>query len=276
MAGGTKQAGLVAWLVTFVVPPAVAGGLGQRFVAEHPGWAVAIGVAYEAVVAIGGFFAVIARDVSSRWQVRLADKIDLFLQRKAVRFERRYREFVLGGLRFMDHKGLATVGPFTPELDAVFVNVTLISRPPQQIGAGVLPSLADERTGRRVLGDFLGREEPVVLAVVGSPGSGKTTLLRHAARQTCLRNRFRRNRRIPLCDIPILLYLRDHTDAITAEPAVSVAALLRTTLGALGAEESPGWFEQQLRDGRCLVLLDGLDEVARQEDRAKVSAWAEG
>jgi predicted NACHT family NTPase len=55
-----------------------------------------------------------------------------------------------------------------------------------------------------------------------------------------------------------------------------VAALLRTTLGAVGVDESPGWFEQKLRDGRCLVLLDGLDEVAREDDRAKVSAWAEG
>jgi hypothetical protein len=276
MAGGIKHAGFVAWLVAFMVPPAVAGGLGQRFVGQHPGWAVVILVAYEAVVAVGGFFAVIARDVSSRWQVRLADRIDLFLQRKASRFERRYREFVLGSLRFMDHKGLATVGPFTPELDAVFVNVSLISRPPQQIGSGVLPGLADERTGRRVLGDFLGREEPVVLAVVGSPGSGKTTLLRHAARQACLRKRFRRDRRNHVRDIPILLYLRDHAGAITAEPAVSVAALLRTTLGVVGAEEPPGWFEQQLRDARCLVLLDGLDEVAREEDRVKVSGWADG
>ena len=203
MAGGTKQVGLVAWLVAFVVPPvafvvppAVVGGPGQQFLAKHPGWAVAIVVAYEAVVAVGGFFAVVARDVSSRWQARLADRIDLFLQRKAARFERRYREFVLGGLRFMDYKGLATVGPFTPELDAVFVNVSLIPRPPQQIGPGVLPSLADDRTGRRVLGDFLGREEPAVLAVVGGPGSGKTTLLRHAARQACLRKRSRRYRRI--------------------------------------------------------------------------------
>jgi NACHT domain len=275
MAGGTKQAGFVAWLVTFVLPPAVAGGLGQRFVAHHPGWTVIVGVAYEALVAVAWFFAVIARDVSSRWQVRLADRIDLFLQRKTSSFERQYREFVLRGLRFMDHKGLATVGPFTPELDAVFVNVTLVSRPPQQIGPGVLPTLSHERAGRRVLSDFIGREEPVVLAVVGSPGSGKTTLLRHTARQVCLRNRVRHDGRSPLRDIPILLYLRDHADAITADPTVSVGGLLRTTLGAIGAEESPGWFEQQLRDGRCLVLLDGLDEVSHQEDRAKVSAWAE-
>jgi hypothetical protein len=276
MAGGTKQAGFVAWLVAFVVPPAVAGKLGQQFVAQHSGWAVVIVVAYEAVVAVGGFFTVIAHDVSSRWQARFADRIDLFLQSKAARFERRYREFVRASLRFMDHKGLATVGSFTPELDAVFVDVSLVPRPPQQIRPGLLPDQPDDRAGRRVLGDFLGGQKPAVLAVVGSPGSGKTTLLRHAARQTCLRKRSRRDRSSHARDIPILLYLRDHADAITADPAISVAALLRRTLGAAGAKESPGWFEQQLGAGRCLVLLDGLDEVARLEDRARVSAWAEG
>ena len=240
MAGGTKQTGFVAWLVAFVVPPAVAGGLGQRFVAHHPGSAVVIVVAYEAAVAVGGFFAVIARDVSSRWQARFADRIDLFLQRKAARFERRYREFVLGGLRFMDHKGLATVGPFTPELDAVFVNVSLVPRPPQQIGPGVLPGLADDRAGRRALGDFLGHEKPAVLAVVGSPGSGKTTLLRHAARQACLRKRSRRDRSNYVRDIPILLYLRDHADAIAAEPAVSVAHLAADDARRGGRGGAPG------------------------------------
>lgn len=277
MAKWTRQAGFVGWLVALVVPPAVAGGLEQQFVTRHAVWAVIVTVAYEATVAVVGFFAVIVHDVSSRWQARLADKVDLFLQRKAARFERRYREFVLSGSRFVDHKGLATVGPFTPELDAVFVNVSLVPRPPQQVGAGVLPDLADERAGRHILGDFLGREKPAVLAVVGGPGSGKTTLLRHAARGACPDRRpSRRDRRGNVRDIPILLYLRDHAAAITADPAISVVALLRSTLGELGAGEPQEWFEQKLRDGRCLVLLDGLDEVARQDDRAKVSAWAEG
>ena len=276
MAGGTKQAGFVAWLVAFVVPPAAVGELGQRFVARHAVWAVVIGVAYEAAVAIGGFLVVVARDVSARLQARLADRIDLFLQRKAPRFERRYRGFVLSGLRFMDHKGLATVGPFTPELDAVFVDVSLVPRPPQQITPGILSDPTDDLSGRRVLGGLLGRKKSAVLAVVGSPGSGKTTLLRHAAREACLRGRSRKDRRGHGRDIPILLYLRDHAAAIVADTAVSVVALVLVTLGAAAGEEPPGWFEQKLRDGRCLVLLDGLDEVARQEDRAKVSAWAEG
>lgn len=110
MAGGTKRAGILGWLVALVLPPAVAGRPGQRFVAHHVLWAVVIGAAYEAAVAVGGLFAIIARDVSPRWLARLADRFDLFLLRKAAHFERRYRQFVLDGLRFLGHKGLPTVG----------------------------------------------------------------------------------------------------------------------------------------------------------------------
>lgn len=270
-----KHTGLVTLLMAVAVPPAVAGGLGQQFVDRHPVLTVAIVVAYEAAVAVLAFFAGVGQKLSEKWQTPVADRIDLLLQRKEARFARRYREFVLGSLRFIDHKDLTTVGPFTPELDAVFVNVELVSRSPQQVGSDVLAGRADEGAGRLWLDDFLGRELPVVLAVVGAPGSGKTTLLRHAARQAYLTKRTHGKRRGPRRDTPILLYLRDHAAAILADPAISVAALLRGRLGEAGKDEPPEWFERRLRSGRCIVLLDGLDEVPRPGDRAKVSAWAQ-
>ena len=199
----------------------------------------------------------------------------------------RYRGFVLAGLRFIDLKGLATVGPFTPKLDEVFVDVSLASRPPHLVQAGLLADLPADVNERRALREFLDGPEPVVLAVVGAPGSGKTTLLRHTARQVCLRRRDRPHRcifptksnaawgRFRGRRLPILLYLRDHVAAIVADPRVALADLLRGTLGGLRAAEPEGWFEQRLRGGECVVLLDGLDEVARQEDRTKVAAWAE-
>jgi hypothetical protein len=74
MADGVKRAGAVGWLVALVVPPAVAGGLGQQFVAHHAVAAVAIGVVYEAVVAVVGFFAVVVGKVALRWQDRLGGR----------------------------------------------------------------------------------------------------------------------------------------------------------------------------------------------------------
>ncbi|WP_147460254.1 NACHT domain-containing protein [Actinokineospora cianjurensis] len=104
--------------------------------------------------------------------------------------------------------------------------------------------------------------------MIGTPGSGKTTLLRHTARQICKQQGRRRR-------VPVLLYLRDHVDAITAKPPARLADLVRAGIGDLAALEPAGWLEQQLRGGNCVVLLDGLDEVARAEYRRAVSAWVE-
>lgn len=258
----------IAWLATIVAPPAVAGGVWRQFVSGHVFFAIAIGVVYEVAVATVGFFAVIARDVSSRWQKRLAERLDLALRRKFSGFEERYREFLLAGLRFVDLKGLATIGPFTPELDEVFVDVSLVSRSPHLIQPGVLSELAGP--GRRALSEFIGRRQAAIIAVVGAPGSGKTTLLRHTARYACTHTRsFRKTDR----DIPILLYLRDHSAEIVGNPSVQLVALACKGLGALAQIEPQDWFERQLRNGRCQVLLDGFDEVARQSDRAKVADW---
>lgn len=96
----------IAWLATVVAPPTVAGGIWRQFVSGHVFLALVIGVAYEIAVATVGFFAVIARDVSSRWQQRLAESLHLALRLRFSGFEKHYREFVLVGLRFIDLKGL--------------------------------------------------------------------------------------------------------------------------------------------------------------------------
>ncbi|HEV8563022.1 MAG TPA: NACHT domain-containing protein [Actinophytocola sp.] len=201
-----------------------------------------------------------------RWRAEIVDIIDRAVHRKVTRFGRQYREYMLGSLRRIDVKGLATIGFYTPELDEVFVDVSLAYRAPHQIPEGVLTQTPAEVTDRHSLNDFLDNEDPAVLAVVGVPGSGKTTLLRHTARALCRHPRGRRT-------VPLLLYLRDHVTKIVANPQVTLPMLVVDTLGRMGTTEPPGWFEQHLRAGHAVVLLDGLDEVAKKEDRAKVAAW---
>jgi hypothetical protein len=63
MAAWGKQARFVIWLVTLVLPPAVVGGLEQRFIAHYPVWAVMVVVAYAAMAAVVGFLASIHRSL---------------------------------------------------------------------------------------------------------------------------------------------------------------------------------------------------------------------
>ncbi|MEU5694180.1 NACHT domain-containing protein [Actinosynnema sp. NPDC020468] len=183
------------------------------------------------------------------------------------RFDRRYREWLTAGLRAVDLKGLATSGFHNPRLDEVFVDLSLVPRPVHEVPGDVLGTSPARAARRWAIGDLLGRSEPAVLAVVGAPGSGKTTLLRHTA-QRLARGRGARR-------VPVLLYLRDHVAAIVESPDVALSALAGEEVARNGPPGGVPWFERRLADGACVVLLDGLDEVADQEHRVRVSRWVE-
>jgi NACHT domain len=229
---------------------------------DLPGWIVA------AAMLILGASMWLLRQLWKRWRARLLDRVDEAATRRLSGFPRRYRDHMLRTLRFIDLKGLATIGPHHPELDDVFVDVSLERESPHRIGEGVLSGAPGKATDRQSLSDFLDHPMSTVIAVLGAPGSGKTTLVRYTARHVCQPGRRRRT-------VPILLYLRDHIADIVADPYVVLPTLLRRQLGPVATGEPAGWFEEQLAGGNCLVLLDGLDEVARSNDRRAVAAWVE-
>ena len=194
-------------------------------------------------------------------------------------YGQRYRRWVLDSLRYLDVQDLATGGDHVPELGEVYVDVALVSRAAYQASGDPLSQAAENAPERHSISELLDSRPPVVLAVTGQPGSGKSTLLADAARrgaQTGLRGtqaglRGRQGRR----PIPILLALREQAGAIVANPAVALPDVVRGAVGGGAGKEPSGWWGRQLHRGRCLVLLDGLDEVARASDRVAVADWIE-
>jgi hypothetical protein len=185
-------------------------------------------------------------------------------------YGQRYRRWVLDSLRYLDVQDLATGGDHVPELGEVYVDVALVSRAALQASGDPLSPAAADTPERHSISELLDRRSPVVLAVTGQPGSGKSTMLADAAgrsAQTALRGRQSRR------SVPILLALREHAASIVADPAISLADVVRNAVGGGAGKEPGGWWGRQLRRGRCLVLLDGLDEVARTSDRIAVADW---
>ncbi|MEU8823397.1 NACHT domain-containing protein [Streptomyces sp. NPDC048636] len=254
-----------------LVPPAILGARFWSSVSRHPVGSLLLFLGYAALLAGVGFLAKVYGKVADRWVERVADAVDRRLQWRVSRFERDYRAYVLSRHRFIDLKGLATRGDYTPGLEEVFVDVSLMPRSAHQVSRESLAGAdGGAVTARRSVRDFLGGPRGAALAVIGFPGTGKTTMLKHLALGLAQEHRGRGRR-----DLPVLLFLRDHAEAITANPAITLPQVIGASLGRLTGGEPPDWFDGRLQQGRCTVLLDGLDEVAREEHRREVSRWVE-
>jgi energy-coupling factor transporter ATP-binding protein EcfA2 len=115
------------------------------------------------------------------------------------------------------------------------------------------------------------------LVILGPPGSGKTTLLKHLAltlvnqkKKRTLSRRLQRAYRLPF-----LLFLREYIQALQCNADFSLVNAIESHLAGWERPVPEGWVQRQLSAGKCLILLDGLDEVADQNSREQMAKWVQ-
>jgi GUN4-like/NACHT domain/Sulfatase-modifying factor enzyme 1 len=112
------------------------------------------------------------------------------------------------------------------------------------------------------------------IAIIADPGCGKTTLTRHLAQSYANRSH-RQHQAKDL--LPVLLRLRDIYTSVQSATAPNLPSLIVQRIAEIPRcrelSLSTQWFEDRLKGGQCLVMLDGLDEVPESQ-REKVSRWA--
>jgi hypothetical protein len=262
-------------------------------VAENPDWAALVSLAWclltvflyrvwveveqDAVDHTAGLLRAApaaARDIIGR----TFDWMKAAIARRSPGFRRRYlREMQMEHGQFND-RGLGLINAMRIDLEKVYVDLRAsarvnLDRSPSMIG----PVREGTHSVWRYLRD-LERDGSRALAIVGAPGSGKTTLLKHVL-LTLVRNRQRKHR--VRARLPVLLELRHVHREITKfkkkvpdlEEVLDRHFQDARTYPGLGGKVPAGWFRRQLQRGGCLILLDGLDEVADPQKRRAVSNW---
>ena len=110
------------------------------------------------------------------------------------------------------------------------------------------------------------------LALVGAPGAGKTTLLKQVFRQYRCGNLEYEGTPLLGGRLPVYLRLAAHWKRVV--PDAGAPATLAQLIETVAEEVMPG-AGKELVDSGCnlLVLLDGLDEVPGERERAAVCRW---
>ncbi|NMG60369.1 NACHT domain-containing protein [Geitlerinema sp. P-1104] len=166
------------------------------------------------------------------------------------------------------------------DLEEVFVPLQ-VAQPPREVPGGVVtrqpvPPLGNGETPQ--LWDFLRESRQTRsfrrIAILAPPGFGKTTLLQHI---TLTYAQKKQSKHKAPKRFPVLIRMRDVRKSLVQSQPPSLPELIRERVQQLRLyktlEPPEGYFEKLLQEGQCLVMLDGLDEVADVAERQRVSDW---
>jgi predicted NACHT family NTPase len=120
------------------------------------------------------------------------------------------------------------------------------------------------------------------MVVLGGQGSGKSTLLKHLTLIYASEEQHQYHPQAPEF-IPVLLLIRNLYQKIVENEKMSLADLIAEQVKQIIKEDQmiqpvSRWLIEELnrkKDNKCLIMLDGLDEVADETQRQQVSAWVD-
>ncbi len=107
-----------------------------------------------------------------------------------------------------------------------------------------------------------------MLIIIGDAGSGKTTLLKYFA-ISCIKNHYQKFgfKKEPL---PIFLPLREiNFDSTDPDLCETLARYTNIPTSRISKKRFAGWLKRQ----NCILMLDGLDEIADEEKRRSACKW---
>ena len=212
-------------------------------------------------------------------------------QLSAKNFYLRYLDWLSKEFHYIDVRGIRTQSPVPIELEKLYVPLSVSTRYPlipesqtdiEFFSEEVLskkdspiqnqiPNDQLKESGRLSLSYVL-QEFPKKLVILGGPGTGKTTLLRYLVLIYCT-NKVHQVFGITENRLPIFIHLRNLSGSGLTLKAENLPQLC---IPPEIAEDCPAeFFKNYLKNGDCIILLDGLDEIKDEVERGKVSTQIE-
>jgi len=195
-----------------------------------------------------------------------ADLLENWLSVLIIGFRTNYLEYLYNKYRVFDTRGLTVQADYNLDLENVYVALRLspLGSDGEELGKTIWEYISDTKVN-----------PPKNYVIIGAPGSGKTTLLKQITLALSKPRKY--NSKTPNLPkkLPVFVTIREHTQKIKEFPNYSLIDVLRFTVLKLGKNNHMNWFQSQLQKGNCIILIDGLDEVADPLERFKVTEWVQ-
>ncbi|MBO3463092.1 NACHT domain-containing protein [Aetokthonos hydrillicola Thurmond2011] len=271
-----------------------------KLISQHINYTIGIkeSVDNEATIAFSqGFYRVLEFENSNNQDVVIQRAFDegsriLTLKRKEQeknpiivlkkRSQTKYYKGLINKYQRYQTEGLSK--DYSLELPEVFVPLKIIATWQNNARSELIKQVINKVNNEREyqIWDFLAATvDKQTIVVLGGPGAGKSSLLRHLTIIYASEEQHKYEPKTPEL-IPVLLLIRDVYQEIISK-TISLVSLINEEVKQIIKENEiiqivSRWLLEELnrKEGnKCLIMLDGLDEVADETQRRQVSVWVD-